>query len=144
MKNEPITLKGYSAAKFIAETKSPLVKPGNLKITTPYKILKMEDATEEQIKKLIWLPYKNSNRALIPLTKEEKAIRKENQEYHKEQTYLYLLDIYGWEYAERYAKEKNIKLGIELPHCKYNSGQCDIFCNFYTKEKCNYKDIGKI
>lgn len=137
MRNEPITLKGYSAAKFIAETKSPSVKPGNLKIN-PYKTLKMEDATEEQIKELTWLTYQNSIKALIPLTKEEKAMRKENQEYHKEQTYLYLLNNYGWEYAEQYAKEKNIKLDIELPHCKYGSGQCDIFCDFYTKGDCNY------
>lgn len=64
---------------------------------------------------------------------------------------MYLLNKYGWEYAERFynLKEKDfkryniVKDCLKVPHCKYAcDGQCDISCYYFNK-KCSYEEILK-
>ena len=146
MNDEPIILEGYKAARFAADLNTGRVRPGNKKIrNTPF--IRWEDATEEQKETLKWWYFMDEDRnvriqAYLPFTKEEKQIQKDNELYHYKEMFKYILKNYGNDYVFKFAEEcieKNMKLFIETyPHCNYSEGQCDIFCDFYTRGECNY------
>ena len=148
MSGEPIILEGYNAARFTADMNTGRIRPGNKKIRrTPF--IDWKDATEEQKETLKWCTFNDRGRnawtqAYLPFTEEEKQIRKDNELYHYEKMFKYILENYGNDYADKFAKEcveKDMEVSIEAyPRCKYAEGQCDIFCNFYIRGECNYEN----
>lgn len=144
MSGESIILKGYDAARFTADMNTGRIRPGNKKIRT-MPFIDWKDATEEQKETLNWCIFDDTwKQAYFPFTEEEKQIRKDNELYHYEKMFQYLLENYGNGYAFRFAEEcikKDMKLSIKAyPHCKYAEGQCDMFCNFYKRGECNYEN----
>ena len=141
-----MVITGYSAAKLTADMNTPKVKPGNKVITFNHKRLLWEDATEQQKQELVWITAtifgRKEKSTILPLSEGEKIMRKENNQYHCEQMFQYLLKHYGTDYAYRFAEEcieKDMEVCTEkYPHCVYNKGQCDIFCDFYEKGVCIY------
>lgn len=148
MSGEPIILEGYNAARFTADMNTGRIRPGNKKIRrTPF--IDWKDATEEQKETLKWHTFNDGGRnawtqAYFPFTEEEKQIRKDNELYHYEKMFKYILENYGNDYADKFAKEcieKDMEISIEAyPHCDYAEGQCNMFCDFYEKGQCLYED----
>lgn len=140
-----MTIKGYAAIKLLADLHADAVKPGNVKVSRTKK-LKWEEATQEQKDTLVWTSVGTPNgeiwkTAYLPLTEEEKQMRKENQIYHLYQMYEYILENYGVEYARRFAIEKDLEEVQEVPYCSYGENQqCNISCPYYNKKGCLFYD----
>ena len=136
----------YGAAKLTADMNTPDVKPGNKRIKERIKRIYWDEATEQQKQELNWskvwgqIPW-----TILPLSEGEKIMRKENNQYHCEQMFQYLLKHYGTDYAYKFAEEclkKDMEVCTETyPHCVYNKGQCDMFCDFYKEGVCIYEGI---
>ena len=144
MNDKNYVLTGYAAAKLRAINDIGLVRPGG-KAIPPLSYINWEDASEE-IKNDVNISWWNG-RAIRPHTQEEKEEIKLNEQWRIVQIYNFLLQTYGWEYAELYKKENkkiivlyDIKLEEAIPHCKYvEDGQCDLFCCFFNGG-CNYEN----
>lgn len=115
-----------------------------------FRSLDWEDATDKERydSGYYWMPYSDLETyyCLIPLTEKE---RQEQIEAIKERIlniYLYLLENYGIEIAEKFTieweniiKEYNVEI-IKYPYCRSHEGQCNLFCNFFKRGKCIFKD----
>lgn len=145
MNNELITVSGYSAAVLLAEMHTPKKRPGSKKID-PYPKITWEEASEEMQNdpKVLWINSpsmgKHTYRRCTPEEKEEIRL---NQIWRVNQQAKYLLEHYGWEYAERFARKRENITEIDfstIPHCQYTiDKQCDLFCPFF-KGYCEYKE----
>ena len=143
------TLEGYDAAKLKMELLVPNVRPGGKKII-PMPIVSWEDASEEERRTLNWKEsFLKEGYAYRKRTQEEnEEIRLEiklNILYRIERIYKMLLTNYGWEYAEKYLKEKEDvieKYQLEIhtspiPRCEYSKdNQCHLLCDFFQNGKC--------
>ena len=71
-----MAIKGYAVARFMADSNTPRVKPGNKKIAPNCSLVYWENATDEQKKKLKWCLVScggvEKKFAQIELTQEEK------------------------------------------------------------------------
>lgn len=110
-------------------------------------ILRWEDATEEQRKKDGWINDRVNN---------EKYRFRQHTEQEKEQIkiyetaklkgmYDYLLIHYGFDEAEEFYnipswhqrfEKYNVVINNKIEICKYENGQCDLFCHFYQNGIC--------
>ena len=153
MNNKAFIVTGYGTARLTADINCKSIRPGGKRIS-PCPTIDWDDAPQElkDNPKTLWitdntLMNEKRKRTFRRHTEEEKQEIKLNKIYHIEQMFQYILNNYGWEYAERFVREEKEttgKLGIELelhiPHCEYsNDRQCDIFCPFF-KSKCIYKE----
>ena len=144
-----MVIKGYAAAKFMADRNTPTVKPGNKKILRDYSLIYWENATDEQKKKLKWYLVScggiEKKFAQIKLTQEEKEMLADNIKYHYMEMFKYLLEHYGNDYALQFWEEcieEDVRFEMNVyPHCKYAEGQCDIFCDYYKNGVCIHETI---
>lgn len=152
MNNKAFIVTGYGAARLSADVNCKSIRPGGKRVS-PSPVICWDEASQElkDNPKTLWFTNGILGRerkwTFRRHTEEEKQEIKLNKIYHIEQMFQYILNNYGWEYAERFVqeeKETTDKLGIELdlhiPYCEYsNDRQCDIFCPFF-KSKCEYKE----
>ena len=128
---------GLGAAILIAEMEAPHVP-------VVHPTIKWEDDTEEnrKDKSLMWITDHVLNRKyrFRALTEEEKQERRKKEEAKLRFMFQYILEHYGWEYAESFYefwdyqfKKANVKIDSIYPHCRYTrDGQCDIFCPYFN------------
>lgn len=119
--------------------------------TSKFRALYWEDATDKEKydSGYYWIQDKDldTRYCLAPLSEQEKQEQKKAVKEKIEGMYYYMLENYGIKFAERFRtktwvnkfKNYNVKIDVNYPHCKYNEGQCDIFCNFF-RGKCSFKD----
>lgn len=145
--NKMFIATGYSAARLAAENSIPRVRPGGKAISPT---IDWEEAPEDMKNnpKVMWITegpsWDRRKKTFRRFTEEEKQEMKLNQKWRIEQIFLYILNKYGWEFAECYAKEKkdiiektNAKVSLDIPHCEYSySRQCDIFCRYFKGGRC--------
>lgn len=149
--NRAFIVTGYAAAKLMAETNVKGVRPGGKRIDL-HPVVYWEDAPEEMRKdpKRMWItgPFNNMKKTFRAHTEEEKEEIRLNKKWRIEQIFLFMLEHYGWEYAERYAWEEreniekfNLTLNLQIPHCENTAtGQCDMFCPFFQGHCKYYKE----
>lgn len=143
-----MVIKGYAAAKLMADMNTPTVKPGNKKIPRNHSVVYWDDATDKQKKELKWCSIScggiKNKFARIELTQEEKEMLADNTKYHYMEIFKYLLNNYGNDYALQFWEEcieKDVRFELNAyPHCKYANGQCDIFCDYYKEGVCIYEN----
>ena len=134
-------IKGYSAACLMADLHTNTA-PSADKVVNRYRHIKWEDATEEQKEKLLWINGPLGKRASVPLTPQEKEQLKLNTIFHYEEMYKYLYNNYGYEYAERFYKDKQLtcsKIISQYCETKQEKGQCNLFCPYF-KQRCMLKE----
>lgn len=137
-----MVVKGLGAAILKAEMKAPHVP-------VIHPTIKWEDDTEEnrKDKSLMWITDHVLNRKyrFRALTEQEKQERREKEEAKLRFMFQYILEHYGWQYAEEFYefwdyqfKKANVEIDLAYPHCRYTKdGQCDIFCPyFYGRCQC--------
>lgn len=135
---------GYSAVVLNAETNTPNKRPGGKKID-PYPKIFWEEASEEMRNdpKVMWIISLGRKYTWRKHTLEEKEEIRLNKIWRVNQQAKYILENYGWEYAERFARERENVTEIDfstIPHCLYTKDkQCDLFCPFF-KGYCEYKE----
>lgn len=128
---------GLGAAILTAEMEAPHVP-------VVHPIINWEDDTEENRndKSLMWITNHVSKKTyrFRSLTEQEKKERKEKEEAKLRFMFQYILEHYGWQYAESFYELWDYqfkKAGVEIdsiyPHCRYTKdGQCDIFCPYFS------------
>ena len=134
-------IRGYSAACLMADLHTKTA-PSADKVVDRYRHIKWEDATEEQKEKLFWITGPIGKRAFLPLTPQEKEQLKLNTIFHYEEMYKYLYNNYGYEYAEKFYKDKQLtcsKIIGKYCEIKQEKGQCSLFCPYF-KQKCTLKE----
>lgn len=150
--NEAFIVTGLGAAVLIAERHIGR-RPGGKKID-PYPTIKWEDASEEMRNdpKVMWITTHTHGERKYTFrrhTEEEKEEIRLNEIYKLEQMFSFILEHYGWKYANEFYewdswREKFDKHGIvpnlNIPHCKYEKNhQCDLECPFF-KGHCTYEE----
>lgn len=106
--------------------------------------IRFEDDTIENQNdsKIVWWTHGDKKYRFRNHTEEEKRILAAAEKYKIEQMFDYILNHYGWEYAERFYnceqwREKFDRHGmipnLKIPHCEYTKDrQCDLFCPFFA------------
>ena len=145
-----MVIKGYAAAKLMADMNTPDVRPGNKRIPRNHSLVFWENATDEQKKELKWYSVLygggvKKKFAHIELTQEEKEMLADNTKYHYMEIFKYLLDHYGNDYALQFWEEcieKDVRFELNAyPRCRYANGQCDMFCDYYKEGVCIYDKV---
>lgn len=130
-----VLLKGYAAARFVAEMTVPRTRPGGMEVNLN-KVLKWKDASEEQRNdpRIMWVtgPMKDRKITFIKLTDEEVKEKELNEEWRRKEIYKFLRDKYeGAGYEKIFEKEQN---GDPSPACFISNGQCNLFCPYWKGE----------
>lgn len=142
--NQAMVVTGYGAAVLLAETHAIDKRPGGKQVD-PYPRIFWEEAPEEMRNdpKVMWITSSGKKYTWRRHTPEEKEEIRLNQIWRVNQQAKYILEHYGWEYAERFARERKNVTEIDfstIPHCRYTKDkQCDLFCPFF-KGHCEYKE----
>lgn len=140
-------VKGLSACILDAEIHTPRA-PKSEQIRKNPVITWEEDNKENQINnKLGWINFNGQKWRFCAYTEEEKEIMAKQEREKLEHMFEYILNKYGWNYAEQFYlnsswshkfKKNNLKIELNRPHCIYSEDkQCDILCPYFCG-KCNY------
>lgn len=150
MNNKAFIVDGLDAAILDAEINTKT----KCKVSTIPKRIMWEDASEEMRNdpKVMWhasdILFDGKKYCYSFPTKEEREEIKAYKQQRLIDEFNYILNKYGWEYAERFyhiRKHKfekyNIEIDLKIPHCKYNKeNQCDITCPFFNGQ-CSYEEF---
>lgn len=147
--SNPYVVTGLGAAVLVAEMNAPRL-PGDKPIPL-HPTINWEDDTEENRQNITtgWWTRGTKKYRFRNHTEEEKEQMAAAEKYKLQSMFDYILEHYGWEYAEGFYnwdqwRKKFDRAGVvpnlNYPHCRYTKeGQCDLFCPFY-QGKCTLEE----